>query len=1566
MDKLTNRLIPMIFRKFTCSIILLLGLTKTFAQPVNNEIDDLNRILKKARVATFYSATYSNGWDELQLAKSFTDSAELILSHFDASDSSVNNIRDVIRSLKEEHRVSESIAVDNVNYKYPTSSLMSGHREDFIIKDDAEELLVESLLEKVLSQNDPLNKGKISENIDYLVFQVQPYNQTLFLVASDFLATESGHYVIRHHEFAEILGEDGFRRFKNDQLEQADWNRIFDYYGIDKILNLKVVDQGSVIDGLFYKGIYINGVEKGSVPEYVGYFEGFKVDKISSWDNAVLVLSLNFVILLLGLFLMMAIKFSQKKGRGIKIGKYNAFLFINWETIKETSIIGVVSLITAIGIQHLGNQFAPDINAFYQDSSVRIWVLFQSFVPFLASALITYMVMFKLPNIIVNNSNGYARILFGSWMAQLVVLSYYEYHAELFSKSLWVYLDIVQGIGLLFLSTLLGSLLNKLFKKEKVTRLGYSLLALGFSFAFFSFWLELRELFLIANLAYSVLALVSIWMLYYPDMMGVKSIQMEANHLTSNSGLSNPLNWYTKGLNVLDIQNEVLAFLDSDDVSNRFFIIEGKSGSGKSRLLKQTVELLRDSSMSQGISWFQGDCNQVLEGTAPLYEPFYEAFILNGEQINYKLDKELRCLPNGFFSDRSQLSKAFGKVVSQASSVAPVDLANLLSVEDESSRSVDEIISELIDSLISKYIDEDHKKVVLVFDDFHWIDEATLDLLTRFYEKTKERSKFSKYFKFILVLSSDQDSTLQSPLLNLQTMLSQGQNSPTGEIVPVVLELTDSNLFVQEILAETEFQIQNSESSKFRFGPLLKHHLQHLISKPGTQFVPGDFLGYLEALQQKEYIRFDGEVIRLVKEPLEDEIGLQDSRRNVLESDFKGLQLEWRTLLESAAIVGYKFDAELLARIWERDLLTVLADLEYLEGSFVNDLSQEDNVYSFVSKTMYRVVLDSANRKNNEDESRQLIIEYQKRIIKNIIEDNDDDYVESLDLDILLSASERCFKYSHVKYINEHSAVIVLHAAKKLAIKGKREQSLNYLKRLFERHDNFSSRELVIIAQTLSELTKAERLTNDFEFTRKNESNVTFLDHVFNKARQNAEEGVDYDKDAFALIAIIQLGGVMQFIRNLSRKIPELSIQNAEALIDNTTEDYQFVPRLINRYQIVNGLLENNQIKNQKAQSRLTFYNHIASRGDYNSLPNLFKNALTVGYFGLAGEIGREIYFTSNYNEAKRLKYLFGSLELLAGNVVTIEQIEGYQVEKKSVEQSIDKIIKAKNLTSKEAQDFNFLLSRFREYFFKLKDYSYVIELSDIAMELSKRLNDSIGITLAHSYRGAALFQLKKYSESSITYEAYFEHVIRSSRKVDDFLYPLEGILRNCQILGDFSQFNRAKAELYEHLIILEKGAIDRVLQHSLFDRESTFSKLLIDLPEIEEDENFVEEDLDNIALDVVRILVSMATADGRLDENEKYDLKESVIAISHSLNLDKKEVVSNVTIELNAANNRNFEETEKVFLEACKNVLSKKSKDYLKSVIQLCSDLAMANNEIEVSEKKLLEKSRLLLSEEE
>ena len=348
-------------------------------------------------------------------------------------------------------------------------------------------------------------------------------------------------------------------------------------------------------------------------------------------------------------------------------------------------------------------------------------------------------------------------------------------------------------------------------------------------------------------------------------------------------------------------------------------------------------------------------------------------------------------------------------------------------------------------------------------------------------------------------------------------------------------------------------------------------------------------------MEKQEFLKFDGEVIRLLREPKEDEIGLQDSRRAILKAEFEDLEHEHRALLESAAIVGYKFDAELLARIWNKDFLTILSDLEKLEGNFVLDLSQEDNIYAFTNKTLYRVILESANGNKEKDDSRQLIIEYQKRIIKNIIEDHEDDYVEALDLDMLMSASERCFKYSHVQYIQENTSLIVLHTAKKLAVLGKRDQCLKYLKRLYTSNDGFSSRELLIIVQTLAELTKGSRLISDFEFTRNDDNQVAFIDHVYNKARQNSSRETDYENDAFSIIVVVMMGGIMQWIRNHNKQNKECTIHNIHDYIKPNIEADHYSDRLINRYNVIRGLIVNEEIQNKKALSRLNFYDHIAT-----------------------------------------------------------------------------------------------------------------------------------------------------------------------------------------------------------------------------------------------------------------------------------------------------------------------------------------------------------------------------------
>ena len=63
----------------------------------------------------------------------------------------------------------------------------------------------------------------------------------------------------------------------------------------------------------------------------------------------------------------------------------------------------------------------------------------------------------------------------------------------------------------------------------------------------------------------------------------------------------------------------------------------------------------------------------------------------------------------------------------------------------------------------------------------------------------------------------------------------------------------DINIFIKNILSETEYKIEKFINSKFRFGPLPKGHLTNRINFI-KQVLPGDFFSYLDLLDFKKFI----------------------------------------------------------------------------------------------------------------------------------------------------------------------------------------------------------------------------------------------------------------------------------------------------------------------------------------------------------------------------------------------------------------------------------------------------------------------------------------------------------------------------------------------------------------------------------------------------------------------------------------------------------------------------------------------------------------------------------------
>ena len=177
-----------------------------------------NEYLQKAQIATFYSSSFLNGYYELNMAFSYVDSAYKELKKIDSVNPYRFKYESQLKALHNELKISKSISEDNLNYIYPHYSLIAGYRSDFNLIDEAEELLIEEVINKHLSQADPFYKGNLMDNSHVVLVNISPFDSTFLHVALDFLGTETSHYAIRPHEVFNIIGPEGYDRYMSNKL----------------------------------------------------------------------------------------------------------------------------------------------------------------------------------------------------------------------------------------------------------------------------------------------------------------------------------------------------------------------------------------------------------------------------------------------------------------------------------------------------------------------------------------------------------------------------------------------------------------------------------------------------------------------------------------------------------------------------------------------------------------------------------------------------------------------------------------------------------------------------------------------------------------------------------------------------------------------------------------------------------------------------------------------------------------------------------------------------------------------------------------------------------------------------------------------------------------------------------------------------------------------------------------------------------------------------------------------------------------------------------------------------
>ena len=1470
-----------------------------------------NEYLQKAQIATFYSSSFLNGYYELNMAFSYVDSAYKELKKIDSVNPYRFKYESQLKALHSELKISKSISEDNLNYIYPHYSLIAGYRSDFNLIDEAEELLIEEVINKHLSQADPFYKGNLMDNSHVVLVNISPFDSTFLHVALDFLGTETSHYAIRPHEVFNIIGPEGYDRYMSNKLSKSDFRLILDHYSIDKLYNFTVLDQGSIIENLYYKGCYLNIIKNDELsPKFIKYFEDFRIDKSDSFTKSSIVLLISFLIFLI----LIIISFEESL---IKIKSRFSF-----ENISADLIIAVFVGVSIIISKNLLGLIDPGINAFKEAFESKLWLLMKVLSPIVTSFVLSFLFTTKFSKVVTTDVRFMRKFIFAALCAPVLSDVFFMSHAKIIFDFNQDYFAIPFLVLLIYPSRILGLLWHKLVNKggySKYLILTSVLIVINYflSIAYFEQHSD--------NLVISLFCWVPIIILgYYSQTNITNNIELK-EQLNS---LTNPFQYIKSGLNISEIENNIEEFINSD--FEFVSVLSGKRNMGKTRFIKEYISKSKSKN-----EFFFGDFNEFKEGSIQLYEPFHEAFCLH-ENSDYRLEK-------GFFNDRSVTFNSLKKVATIASKAAPIDLGEIISIDDNQGLSVSEISGELIEVLMNKLnLEENEKKAVLVLDDYQWLDSGTNELLMSFINKIKNRKLVTKKIKIILIISN-----LEENLNVTDSIFSSSYNELNDILKDKIphfdIKSIEPKKFLSKLFHDKGFQYFNSNdnelnSNKLIFSPNLKSHLREVVLKDLKKLVPGDLFNYLQALKNSDLLRIEGALIRLIKYP-DDDFTFEESEQILMKSKYESLDDKNKKIIESAAHTGYKFDASIIAHIWRKDLIEILNILEEFEKiGLVNDESALDNIYSFSNKNFHKW-LRSNHDKENKAEFKQKIIEFQKRIIDSIISKGDV-YIQNLDIDILKSVSNRCNLFLKIEEIEIQALKFNLITSEKLVNLNKLSQSSLYLSKAAFSFRLLTENQINILFKIVESFQKIDSTLNKLSIKLDNKlgQKVLLIDEIFDVLikKTNTKK--------------IRSKSVLIFLLDCYRTQPK-----GKNISEIDAEDQK------NK---INKLLDLLNFVEKEDQLRADFYQTIINNSDDSvSLSGLKKSAIANKDYPLAGEISRHlsIIFKSKETIDQMSENVMDSLHIEANMIFELENSRLNQIDFTYVYKIVNNLLSNTNITRDKAKSLSYCISRLIELFYIKEDYSAVISLGEMGESLNKRIGDTIGLYIIWTYSGASNLHLNKIEKAIEIYKKHFSLLIKEGANKKYFVGPLEGLLHCCKKINKYDEFNKIKNEMYEHLLFIDSSMKESDLKFSILDKSLKLQDLIPIKKTVNLNEDFTKDSFE-LSIDIFSLLYCISKSDGNVDKSELHDIKESVNAVTFAVGLkvsvnddlikDSKQEIDNLEIK----------NIQSYFERKCQVISQNHDKNRLKAIYHFCEDIANADGVLVESERNLLNIARSIL----
>ena len=211
---------------------------------------------------------------------------------------------------------------------------------------------------------------------------------------------------------------------------------------------------------------------------------------------------------------------------------------------------------------------------------------------------------------------------------------------------------------------------------------------------------------------------------------------------------------------------------------------------------------------------------------------------------------------------------------------------------------------------------------------------------------------------------------------------------------------------------------------------------------------------------------------------------------------------------------------------------------------------------------------------------------------------------------------------------------------------------------------------------------------------------------------------------------------------------------------------------------------------------------------------------------------------------------------------------------------------------------------------------------------IEENLNESLCLNIGSkkslhytwNYLGISLIKLNDIDKASKVFKKYFDSLIINGNEKEDFIQPLEGIIKCCQLKNDFKLYYEIKEILYENLKYISSGMISQNLNSNLFEKDQSLQDFINTIPKRKKLKSTVQNiNTTDLSINVFKILFLISLSDGHVDDSEIYDLEQSVSAINHSLGLKNEFSTDKNKKVLSKLNKIKLDEIGTEFEEICK-----------------------------------------------